>query len=166
MASNILATYSPEDVTILLGGVVQISGFVDGTFISISKDSPMYTTKESADGTITRTYKKSMLYNVNLILANTSDSNQTLTYTSGLDTLTQMGKFPLIIKDQLGGTLLFSLTSWIENFPDSDFSTGIEGRSWEIKCSQAVFNLGGNGTPSGLGGDILNTGFGLAAGFL
>lgn len=166
MAKNTLAHYSPERVTVLLGGAVQISGFVDGTFITVSKDSAMYSTKESADGKPTRTFKKSSIFNVSLTLASTSDSNQLLTYTSGLDTLTQMGKFPLIIKDQLGGTLLFSLTSWIESLPDSDFSTTIDGRTWEIKCSQAVFNIGGNESESGLGEDLINTGFGLVGGFL
>lgn len=166
MASNVIAHYSPERVTVLLGGVAQISGFVDGTFITIAKDSAMYSSRESADGKITRNYKKSSLYNVSLTLASTSDSNQLLTYTSELDVLTQMGKFPLIIKDQLGGTLLFSLTSWIESLPESDFSTSVEGRTWQIKCSQAVFNIGGNESENGLGGDMLNVGIGFAGDFL
>lgn len=162
----ILGHYSPEDVTVLFSGVHQLSGFVDGTFVSISKDNPTFTVHETADGVVGRRYNKSSVYTVNLILASTSESNQVLTYAAKLDELTQMGKFPLIIKDQSGSSLFFSLTSWIETTPDADFSVDIESRSWSIKCAQATFNVGGNESPSGMGEDVLNAALGLSGGFL
>jgi hypothetical protein len=162
--SNILAHYSPEDVSVLLGGFHNLSGFADGTFLSISKANPVYTTRESSDGAISRTYKNSQVYNLSLTLHQASESNQILSYMSKLDELTQMGKFPFLVKDNLGSTLFFSLTSWIETMPDSSFSTSIETREWVIKCSQATFNLGGNESASSVGEDFLNGALGLAPG--
>lgn len=161
-----LAHYSPEDITVLFSGVHQLSGFADGTFVSITKDNPTYTTHESSDGVVSRKYNSSKVYTVKLTLANTSESNQVLTYAAALDAATQMGKFPLIIKDQLGSSLFFSLTSWIETLPDSSFSTSITGREWTIKCAQAVFNLGGNDSPQSLSQDALNVALGLAGSFI
>ncbi|MCK9530499.1 MAG: hypothetical protein M0R77_08060 [Gammaproteobacteria bacterium] len=162
----ILGTYSPEDVTVLFGGVHQLSGFIDGTFISISKDEPSFSTRVSADGAPTRTFSSNPLYTVQLVLHSGSESNQVLSYALTVDEITKMGKFPLIIKDQLGSSLFFSLTSWIESKPDSDFSVSIEEREWTIKCSQVTFNVGGNDSPSSLGEDVLRTGLGLAGTFL
>ena len=162
--SNILANYSPEDVTVLLGGFHQLSGFAEGTFLTISKASPIYITRESSDGVVSRTHRNSQVYDVSLILHQASESNQTLAYTARLDELTNMGKFPLLIKDQLGSTMFFSMTSWIESIPDSSFSTDVETRTWNIKCSQAVFNLGGNESASSTTEDFLNGALGLAPG--
>lgn len=162
--SSSLMHYSPEDVNVLFGGVSRLSGFVDGTFVRIAKSSPMYTTRESADGNVTRVHKNSQMYDVYITLASTSESNQILTYAARLDELTQMAKFPLLIKDTLGSTMFFSMTSWIEEMPDSSFSTNVESREWKIKCSQAVFNVGGNEGPSSAVTDILNGVAGLAPG--
>lgn len=161
-----LATYNPEEVTVLFAGTAQISGFADGAFISISKDTPSFSTKETSDGIVGRTYNNSGLYTVELTLASTSESNQLLTYALRADELTRMGKFPLIIKDQLGGSLFFSSTSWIETIPDTDYSTEIGERTWSIKCSQASLNLGGNESDTSGTEDFLNGALGLLSGIL
>lgn len=161
-----LAHYSPEDVTVLLGGIIELKGFVDGSFIDIRKDTPLFLTKETADGKVVRTHKKSDLYTVSINLTSYSDSNQALTYAALIDKATKMGKFPLIIKDQLGSSLFFALTAWIENMPDSSFAVDIESRQWVIKCADANFNIGGNYEASGALEDVLNSAGGFIAGMI
>ena len=73
-----------------------------------------------------------------------------------VDELTQMGKFPLLIKDQSGSDLLFSTESWIESIPSLTKSNGIDSRVWVIKSAYAVINIGGNEQQSGLINDIVN----------
>lgn len=160
--STILAHYSPEDVIVLIGGFLEVEGFLEGTFISISKDVPFFTTKESSDGVVSRVANKSGLYTVNLTLMSTSESNLILTRTASLDNLTHILKFPLIIKDTLGSTLLFSTTSWVENVPTVDFTTDVSSRSWNIKCAKATMSVGGNEKTSGLVQDAISTIAGLA----
>lgn len=161
-----LAHYSPEDITILFSGVHQLSGFAAGTFVNITKDNPTYTIHESSDGVVSRKYNSSKVYSVKLTLASTSESNQVLTYAASLDAATQMGKFPLIIKDQLGSSLFFSLTSWIETIPDSSYSVDITSREWTIKCAHSVINVGGNDSPSSMSQDALNSALGLVGSFI
>ena len=160
-----LAHYSPEDVVILFGGVHKLTGFVDGTFVSVSKDEASFVTRVSADGRPTRVGSSNPIHTVTLTLHSGSESNQVLSYALLLDETTKMAKFPLIIKDKLGGSLFFSLTSWIESPPVSNYSVDIEGREWIIKCSQVSYNIGGNESPSSMTEDVLRTSLGLAGGF-
>lgn len=161
-----LAHYSPEDVIVLFGGVHRLTGFVDGTFVNISKDEASFLTRVSSDGMPTRVHSSNPIYTVSLSLHSGSESNDVLSYALLLDETTKMAKFPLIVKDKLGSTLFFSLTSWIENRPTSSLSVDIEEREWIIKCYQATFNVGGNESPSSLGQDALAVGLGLGASFL
>lgn len=151
-----LAHYSPEDVDVLLAGMFRVEGFVDGTFIHIQKDEPVYKTKVTADGIPTRVAVPNPLYTVSVSLASTSDSNQVFTRLVTVDTLTNSAKFPLIIKDRSGGSVFFSGQSWIEGQANGTYSNGIEVRQWTIKCSGAVLHLGGNYDRDELTDNILN----------
>lgn len=151
-----LAHYSPEDVNLVVGGIYQITGYVEGSYISVSKDVPTFTTRESSDGEVSRAHSNSTLYTLTLTLHSASDSNQVLTYLAELDSLTKMAKLPIIIKDSLGQSLFFSPSSWIEQVPDLTFSTNIVERDWIFKCSNSVMNVGGNYSKSSTGQDIFN----------
>lgn len=161
-----LPLYSPEDVDVYLAGFIKISGFVDGTFISIAKDVGTFTTRESADGVVSRNHAKSSTYTVTITLASTSESNTVLTVASRLDDSTKMGMFPFIIKDRMGSTLLFSPKSWIETLPDTAFGLDVTDREWRIKCANAVLAVGGNDEASSLLEDAIMTSGGLLGNFL
>ena len=94
-----LAHYSPEDVTVLLGGVYPLDGFVDGSFVSIQKDSPNFTTKVTADGSISRTRNASSLYTVTVTLASFANTNKILTALAELDYRAMDARLLLLIKD-------------------------------------------------------------------
>lgn len=153
---GILAHYSPEDVSILVAGLLQIDGLIDGSFITISKDVMPFRSVKTTDGIRARIYDNDQSYTITLTLASTSDSNDFLTKLWQIDELSQMGKFPLLIKDGLGSSLFFSATSWIEGIPDTEYSNDITARTWVIKCSQAVINIGGNSEASGVIQDLFN----------
>lgn len=154
---NNISTYSPEDVIVLIAGLVRVTGFVSNTFISIEKDIPAYSTRESADGVVSRVHRPSNTFTTRLILANTSPSNDVLTIIAKADELTQMAKFPMIIKDTRGSSILFAQTCWIEGIPDSDFDSSITSRSWVIKCADAQMHVGGNDNASEFIEDLFNS---------
>lgn len=151
-----IANYSPEDVDILVAGIFRMGGFVDGAFVNIEKDEPIYRTRVSSDGKATRVVIPNPLYTVRLSLASTSESNQVLTRFVTIDSLTQSGKFPLIIKDRSGGSVFFAAQCWIESQATGVYSNQVEGREWIIKCSDAVFHIGGNLDSDSLTENILN----------
>lgn len=155
--SNTLTHYSPEDITVLVAGIIPITGFIAGTFVNISKDLSVYSSARTSDGHVARLYNNDQTYTITLTLQNTSESNELLNKLLLIDEITQRGKFPLLIKDQLGSSLFFSTTSWIEGVPDVTYGQEITERTWTIRSSQAVNTVGGNADASSLIEDVLNT---------
>ena len=159
---NAIATYSPEDIQVAIAGLLNITGFVEGSFVTISRDTPLFETSESADGLVSRTKRASKTFTVKLSLMSTSESNNVLTTLALLDHSSHIVKFPLLIKDSLGSTVFFSTSSWIENTPSIDYSTNINSREWSIRCSQSTIYVGGNEESSRGLEDLTRTLAGLA----
>ena len=151
-----LFSYIPESVQCLVAGFIPITGFVDGTFITIDKDKMPYVSVEMPDGTMARKYNNSQTYTITITLHNGAESNNLLTKMWQVDEITQRGKFPLLIKDQSGSDLFFSTESWIEFIPSLVKSNSIDARTWIIKSAFAVMNVGGNEDQSDLLQDITN----------
>ena len=148
--------YSPEDVTILVAGLLQIEGLAEGSFVTISKDTMPFTSVRTTDGQLHRIYVNDQSYTMTLTLMSTSESNDFLTKLWQIDELSKLGKFPMLVKDQLGSSLFFSATSWIESVPDSEFTDNISTRTWVFKCAQAAINIGSNAEESSAITDLLN----------
>lgn len=152
-----LATYIPEEVTVLLAGFIPVSGFIDGSFVSVTKDIKPFTSKRTADGTVSRMYNNDQTYTITISLYSGSDSNDALTKLWQLDEVTQgKGKFPLFVKDSSGSDLFFSSTTWIEGIPPLVKSNNFDTRTWTLRSSFGVINIGGNGSPESLLNDLVN----------
>ena len=156
MADINIFNYCPESVIILVAGFIPIEGYVDGTFVEVSKDILPFSSRRTADGTVSRLYNNDQTYTITLTLHNGSKSNDVLTKLWQLDEITQRGKFPLLIKDNSGSDLFFSTTSWIESTPTMTKSNSVDSRVWTLRSSQAVINHGSNLDPSSLLNDIAN----------
>lgn len=150
-----IASYCPEDVNCLAYGI-PLSGFGDGTFITISKDKVTFATTETADGSIARLYTNSQTYTISITLHRGSTSNDVLTKLWQLDEITQRGKFPLLIKDLSGTDLFFSTTTWIEGIPIMVEGTNFDIRTWVLRSSQAIINVGSNQDASSILQDLVN----------
>jgi len=153
-----LATYIPAEVSVLVAGIIPLEGFVDSSFISISKDVMPYATQKSVDGRVARIYNSDQTYTIRITVYSGSRSNTVLTKLWQIDEITQRGKFPLLIKDGSGSDLFFSTNTWIEDIPSLVKSNDYEPRTWIMKSSQAVINLGSNNGESGLLEDLFNIG--------
>lgn len=151
-----LFNYCPESVVCLLGGILPVEGFVDGTFISVSKDLMPFSSTRTPDGTVARLYNNDQTYTITITLHKGSSSNDVLTKFWQLDEITQRGKFPLLIKDGSGSDLFFSSTTWIEQIPTMNESLSVDERAWVLRSSQGVINIGGNADPSSIIEDLIN----------
>lgn len=156
-----IANYSPDLVNCLAFGI-PISGFADGTFITIGKDKVPFGTTETADGQVARLFTNSQTYTISLTLHRGSPSNDVLTKLWRLDELTQKAKFPLFIKDSSGSDLFFSTNTWIEGLPNMVQSTSFDTRTWVLRSSQAIINFGSNQDASGILQDLVNLASGAA----
>ena len=151
-----LFSYCPEEVNVLIAGFIPLKGFVNGTFVSISKDVLPFSAARTADGTVSRLYNNDQTYTIEITLYNGSQDNDILTKLWQLDEITQMGKFPLLVKDNSGTDLFFSTTTWIESPPVMAKSASVDSRVWVLRSSQAVINYGGNEEVSSLINDLVN----------
>lgn len=157
-----IASYSPEDINCLAFGI-PLGGFADGTFITISKDKVPYGATETADGQVARLYTNSQTYTISLTFHRGSTSNDILTKLWQLDEFSQVGKFPLFIKDLSGTDLFFSTNTWIEGIPNMVQSTNFDTRTWILRASQAVINVGSNQDASSILQDLINLASGAAS---
>jgi hypothetical protein len=139
-----LWTYSPTSVDVLIAGFYKIEGFADGTFVNIQKSNPIYSNRKSADGVVSRSFQKDQLFKIDITLSQSAPSNSILMKLIEIDELTQMGMFPLTIKDNSGSTFFHSSNTWITTLPNVTFSSGIETRTWELLASEGVMNIGDN----------------------
>lgn len=151
-----LATYSPEEINILVAGIVPLTGLAAGSFLTISKNTQPFTAQRTSDGDVARIYHNDNTYSISITLHQGSDDNEILNKLSSFDKTTLKGKFPLLIKDLIGTSFFYSTTTWIENEPDQEFGDTLGTRTWVLRSSQAITNIGGNAAPSGALEDILN----------
>lgn len=151
-----LFSYCPEEVNVLVAGFIPITGFVDGTFINITKDVMPFTSVRTPDGTVSRMYNNDQTYTIEISLYNGSQTNDVLTKLWQVDEITQVGKFPILVKDNSGTDLFFSTTTWIEQTPSMAKSSTVDTRTWVLRSSQAVINFGGNENVSNLINDLVN----------
>jgi hypothetical protein len=148
--------YCPDDVVCLIGGLLSVEGFVDGTFISIRKDILPFTSGRTSDGQVGRLYQSDQTYTITLTLHAGSFSNDVLTKFWQLDEISQRGKFPLLVKDSSGSDLFFSTNTWIEGIPTLSKSASVDSRVWILRSSQAVINIGSNANEQSIIQDLLN----------
>lgn len=140
-----IVTYSPEDVIILLGGVYAVEGLVEGSFVSIAKETPQYNTTITADGRVSRSSVEDPTHTITINLNSFSDSNLIFTAWVAADELVQSVMFPLLIKDGMGSTLFFSPLCWVESTAEVEFDVGITGREWVLRSAGGKLVTGGNG---------------------
>jgi hypothetical protein len=139
-----ISTYSPADVSVTIAGMHSVTGYVDGTFVRITKDIKPFSKVRAMDGEQARMYFDDAGYKVELSLAQSSGTNNVLWMLYNIDTTTHMGKFPLFIKDGRGQTNFLAATAWIEEIPEVTFGTEMSERKWVFGCSDVVLVVGGN----------------------
>lgn len=137
-------TYSPKDVVVLLGGFYSVEGYASDTFINIKKDTKPFDAVKAMDGEQARIYRKDDGFTVELTLAQSAEANNILSALYNVDVATQMGKFPLFIKDLKGTTAFFAGTAWVEDIPDASFGSDLTTRTWTLGTADAALNVGGN----------------------
>lgn len=162
------ALYSPEDVTILLGGIYQIEGLAEGSFVTIEESAPRWSTKVTCDGRVSRVHNKSPIHEVTITTMNTADVNNILTAWVSADSSLFGAMIPLFIKDSMGTSMFYAPLSWVENTPTVDYDVGINARKWVIKTAGATNMVGGNGSGGLVDSNLASLGMIAAdfAGFL
>lgn len=142
MAAGLLHSYSPKLIVFTFGATV-VSGFADGTFVSLTELGDGTQSEAGADGEVARAMSTDPRIGIKITLQQTSFSNDELSWYYTADKESGgMSPQPIMLKD-LRGTTLASGVGWIVKKPDSDYSKSIETREWEFEGVGKV-HIGGS----------------------
>lgn len=127
-----MKSYDPDKVVITVGGY-GITGFADGTYVNITRDSDDFSDVAGADGEVARAKSNDKRGAIVLTLMQTSKANAVL---SGL---AQSGAVVTVtIQDQNSEGGYASEQSWVLKPADAAFSKQIETREWTLRCAELV----------------------------
>jgi hypothetical protein len=136
-------TYDPKKVIVTFG-VLALSGYMDGTFITITPEGDAFEKHKGADGSIDRVNKNSYSYEVSLVLKQTAPANVSLAALKYADQASNKGILPLTIKDFSGMSLFTANAAWIRKEPNVEYGDSIAGREWIFDTGMALSTPGGN----------------------
>lgn len=150
MADSGIGNYSPDDFTIILSKgdfVHRISGFADGTFISMDRIIPTSTPYQGVGSNpYVRTKRKRTAMDVAITLHQASPSNLVLQYLQNADAATSGNEwvFNCTMRDISGQTVLSTNTAIIQAPANASFSSQVETREWHIYMFGSDTIIGGN----------------------
>lgn len=136
-------SYAPDKVAVIIAGV-PLTGFADGTFVTVSRNSDTFTPVIGADGEVARTKSSDRSGTIVVTLMQSSNGNDLLSGLHVADEASMTGAFPAAITDTEGRTVLMSDTCWIQKPADSEYGKELGSREWTIYAANLNIFVGGN----------------------
>jgi len=137
--------YDPKNVSVIVGGKI-LSGFGDGTLILVERNEQMWNLKVGVDGEGTRAKSNNKSGKVTVTLMQSSASNDDLSAFTISDEQSNTGAVPLLIRDNLGTTLVTALTAWVQKFANVEDAKEVSVRTWVLESDELNMFVGGNQT--------------------
>lgn len=137
--------YDPAAVTQILG-TIPISGYADGTFISVEWNEDAFNLTVGVDKEACRAKTNNVSATITCTLLQSSITNDLLCALHQVDLNTPNGDgvVPYLLKDLTGRTLLTAETAWIRKMASVSFSKEAESREWVIETDALIGLVGGN----------------------
>lgn len=149
MADQNLGTYSPEDMIAIIsvGEITHaISGWAEGTFLTVERTHPTSTLVQGADTSGGRIFRSNKGGSITFMLQQFSSSNDVMSAILQKDGESRDNTwlFNLTLKDGTGRSVFHARQCFIENVPHVTFGTEAESRSWVIRAIELNEYVGGN----------------------
>lgn len=139
-----MKTFAPKEVNFTFGGV-PISGFEEGSFITITKVEDNWSAKSGINGDAIRVLKTNFLYTVEVTLMFTSDSNDYLSALTTADAnIPGTGLVSISINNGLGRDLFASDQAWVIKPADTTYSDAADPKTWTIMAYNPGYFVGGS----------------------
>ncbi|MGN6701455.1 MAG: phage structural protein [Burkholderiaceae bacterium] len=144
MAGKFEGTYSADQVTVTVGGVI-VSGFTDGDFVSAEYDDDRFKKHVGADGDVGRAKNPSRAGNITVTLSASSPANDELSALFNLESLAGVdAPIAIGVVDLSGRTVIAASKAWIKKAPKVGFGKEIGSREWVLDCADLSMFIGGN----------------------
>ena len=140
--SNPLYTYDPSEITFTFGGFA-LTGFAEGSFITVEYDEDSFTLDVGTDGEGARNKNANRAGKFTVKLMQTSSSNDILSSFYRADRLSNSGIAPAMCKDNLGRSLHMAESAWVEKSPSADYAKESGVREWVIRTHHLEDFVGG-----------------------
>lgn len=135
--------FDPKNISIVIGGQLA-HGLADGTFLTVERNEQAYNLKIGSDGEGTRAKSNNKSGKITLTLMQSSSYNDYLTGLTIADESSNTGVVPVLIKDNLGTTLITALTAWVQKFPNMEDAHEVSHRVWVLESDEINMFVGGN----------------------
>lgn len=143
MGTGTEATYAADSINILFGGI-KISGYADGTYISVKRSSPLYTKKIGADGTGARARQADLSGEIEITLLATSPSNDFLSAQVVLDR-NGLGVNGFQMTDKLSpNEICHADRAWVAEMPQTEKDKEVGEKKWVFHTIKLEMFHGGN----------------------
>ena len=133
-------TFDPKKVTVSFAGNT-INGFVDGTFVTVERETDSFTKTVGAGGEVARNKVSNRSGMITFTLMQTADANALL---SGILRDAENGDIEGVynaeVRDNLNGASYVARNAWIKRQPNAEYSTEVGGYEWVIECEELIMN--------------------------
>lgn len=136
-------THDPASMVFTVGGNV-ITGFMDGTYLTVERDEDTYTLHVGSDGEVARVRNRNKSGRFTFILQQTSPSNAILSALATLDEQTGVPAGASYLRDLLGTTVLGGDESYVLKPASSPFAKEMQGREWTVIVPRLDGVVGGS----------------------
>lgn len=136
-------TYNPKKVQLAIGTHL-VTGYADGTFIQVDRNSDQFQVVVGADGEAARAASADKSGTVTVTLMQTSASNDFLSTALNTDELTNLNTMPLLMKDISGRTLVQAAEGWVKKYATIEMGKEIVSREWVYETGELLIAEGGN----------------------
>jgi hypothetical protein len=136
-------TYNPREIILSANGI-PLSGFADGTFATFERYVDDFELHVGTDGAVSRAMNANLSGHGNIVLAQTSPSNDVLSAIRLADVTTGRGIVVLSLTDLRGTTKLMGALAWVKKAPKAEFGKVIGNREWIFDIAKFEVWNGGN----------------------
>jgi len=131
-----LKTYDPKKVLISLGSH-SVTGYSDGTFVTIEASGDGVSKKVGCDGEVIRSIDPDGTGKITVTVHQQSPTVAFCQQQWEKDRATGEGTFPVLVKDMKGGLIFAAKDGWVVKPPDREFGKEAADREIEIDCGDA-----------------------------
>jgi len=131
-------TYDPKKILISIGSHM-VTGYAEGTFVSIEPNSDGVSKEVGCDGEIVRSLSPDRSYKVTITVLQTSPTVAFAQKQYDMDMVTGEGIFPIMIKDLTGGVIFSSDSAWFVSSPSREYAKEASERELNIDTGDATY---------------------------
>jgi len=147
--STFIRTYNPDQVRVNWGGKFNIDGFADGTFITMTRNSPRTEVVVGAKGDNAITKSADFSGMIELTLLQNAPANEYLSYIMSLEDIAgDLIRAIIEVTDPSGSVLSIAQRCHIQEPAPVTLGDGTNAKTWTFYCEDLKYLT----VPSGLAG--------------